>query len=156
MLFNQVCLFHLTSDHCLLESELIVCNYVLIEWKRLTKFSWEMNLAGTALLNLTLLSNIIWGSRNYYTSSRGTWIFFLTTLISTVSSGGVVSYNALSICTWFLKNQVWKIKVEKSSLKNQVRQTWFIAYFTGFFLLVWPAKMNFKIDFCTASQLHNQ
>ena len=76
-------------------------------------------------LNLTLLSNIIWGSRNYYTSSRGTWIFFLTTLISAVSSGGVVSYNALSICTWFLKNQVWKIKVEKSSLKNQV---WKIKY----------------------------
>ena len=84
-----------------------------MEWKHVTNFSLEKYLAGTTAFVKSDISNIIWGSRNHYTNSRGTWIFFLTTLISAVCSGGVVSYNALSICTWFLKNQVGKYQFDE-------------------------------------------
>ena len=130
---------HLTSDHCLLESESIVCNYVQIEWKHLTNFSWEKNLAGRTAFIKSDISNIIWGSRNYFTNFRGTWIFFLTTLISAVCSGGVVSSKRL--IHLFLT-------FEKSSRKNQVRRTGFLVYLElGFCCLCSLQKSTLKLIF---------
>ena len=47
---------------------------------------------------------------------------------------------ALSICTWFLTNQIGK---------NSGSRKWIFGLFqTGFLLSVQPAKINFEIDFC--------
>ena len=58
--------------------------------------------------------------------------------------------NALYICTWFLKNQVWEIKFEKSSSRNQVRRTGFLTcknQFRNRFLQATQAvKIQFEID----------
>ena len=65
--------------------------------------------------------------------------------INNLSTITFITSLALSICTWFLKNQVWK-----SSLKNQVQQTGFSTrknQLRNWFLQATQAEKNqFKID----------
>ena len=58
----------------------------------------------------------------YYVCSQ--YIVVLSIMTAQTTSAYLPAHHiwsiALSICTWYLKNQVWKIKFEKSSLRNQV------------------------------------